>query len=137
MNTQLEAYKINEQVRGSQLQQVFGCLYAQYLAGYPITVEQISHFTGIKITTVHARINDLRASGWFKDDILFKPIEAGSVKKGRYHYNLYTIAESKEVDLKEMQIELERIEKKLKRNFAKRKKIKQRIFDHVNKPPLL
>lgn len=58
--TSILAHQPHSQKRKRQVDKVFQQLNKWVLQGFPLTVPDLALQTGIKVTTVHARINDLK-----------------------------------------------------------------------------
>lgn len=78
-NTSFIAFKQNEKCRKTQTSAVFSALEAYSFTGNYPTAEQISRETGIKITTVYARLNNLKA-GYIKNGVTWYCVPGPCVK---------------------------------------------------------
>ena len=77
--TSKQAYAPKSQIREQQKYTILRCLLDYAATGNALIAEEIQSVTGIKITTVYARINDLR-KGCTLNGVTYYAIEAGRDK---------------------------------------------------------
>lgn len=126
-STSKQAAVKNESVRDTQNRRVFEFLNFGTSRGNFYTAEIISGVLGIKISTLHARINDLKKGYTFGGKMYYA--ECKGFDQNSYGNRCMTWGvTNKEPDYKK---ELEQVENKLRALFAKRKQIKRAMLPNT------
>jgi len=126
--TSIQAHQPGTETRQRQIDHVFHCILQWVQSGnYPYG-PQIAQQTGIRLTTVHARINDLK-KGYEYQGAKYYATESGEVTilqtgKRSTSYANWTLTDKKQSATQE---DVERIEKQIRILFAKRRAYKLEI----------
>lgn len=88
--TSIKAYRANEPRRGTQKGAVFNALLQFAHMGKGATAEQLASMTNIRLTTVHARLCDLKAGYIHNEETYFVRVKEQCKVRGR-SVQFYTI----------------------------------------------
>jgi len=128
--TSLLAHKPDSAKRKRQVDTVFNCLLTWVNSGLELHVPGIAESTGIKVSTVHARINDLKKGYTSVDGIQYWAVESNRVTYVRRGdsveaYANWTLVTTDPVDREEQKA---RIINRIKRDAAKLREMKAAEF---------
>lgn len=132
-HTSKEAYAKNASYRETQKDRVLNLLIDVYPTAS--TAEEISELTGIKLTTIYARLNDIknghtsRKSGitYFVYSDNTAPNKDGNTSKK------WILSKKKRDSVPDLEEQKKQIESKILSLFAQRKRLKNAIFEQTNK----